>query len=43
MQIVRGTIDLNGQRLAQGDGAAVSDERALTVSGDGELLLFDLP
>jgi redox-sensitive bicupin YhaK (pirin superfamily) len=43
MQIVRGAIDLNGQRLAQGDGAAVSDESTLTVSGDGELLLFDLP
>jgi redox-sensitive bicupin YhaK (pirin superfamily) len=43
IQVVRGTVDLNGQALERGDGAAVSDEAALTLSGDGEVLLFDLP
>jgi quercetin 2,3-dioxygenase len=43
IQIVRGTIDVNGRQLDQGDGAAVSDELTLTVSGSGEFLLFDLP
>jgi redox-sensitive bicupin YhaK (pirin superfamily) len=46
-QVVRGSISLNGQTLKEGDGAAISDERELTVSGTGpdgdELLLFDLP
>jgi quercetin 2,3-dioxygenase len=42
---VRGAIDLNGQRLATGDGAATSDERELALraeSGGAEVLLFDL-
>ncbi len=43
VQIVRGTIDVNGSSLQQGDGAAISDEATLTVSGTGDLLLFDLP
>jgi redox-sensitive bicupin YhaK (pirin superfamily) len=43
IQVVRGNIDLNGMALQQGDGAAVSDERELRVSGDGEALVFDLP
>ena len=43
IQVVRGTIEVNGTALQQGDGAAVSDERTLVVSGDGEVLLFDLP
>ena len=43
LQVVRGTIDVNGTSLQEGDGAAVSDERALVVSGNGEVLLFDLP
>ena len=43
IQVVRGAIDVNGTSLQQGDGAAISDERALVVSGDGEVLLFDLP
>ncbi len=45
-QILRGAVKLNGQTLQEGDGAAISDERDLTVSGtgrDGEFLLFDLP
>jgi redox-sensitive bicupin YhaK (pirin superfamily) len=43
IQVVRGAIDVNGTSLQQGDGAAISDERMIVVSGDGEALLFDLP
>ena len=47
VQVVRGEASLNGQRLEEGDGAAVSDERDLSISGSGprggEVLLFDLP
>jgi len=42
IQVVRGAIDVNGTSLQQGDGAAISDERTVTVSGNGEVLLFDL-
>jgi redox-sensitive bicupin YhaK (pirin superfamily) len=47
IQVVRGQASLNGQRLDEGDGAAVSGEPHLSVTGDGpaggEVLLFDLP
>jgi redox-sensitive bicupin YhaK (pirin superfamily) len=43
IQVVRGAVDVNGAPLQQGDGAAVSDERTVVVSGHGEILLFDLP
>jgi redox-sensitive bicupin YhaK (pirin superfamily) len=43
IQVVRGAIDVNGTSLQQGDGAAISDERTVVVSGRGEALLFDLP
>jgi len=43
IQVVRGTLDLNGQPLQQGDGVAISDEPTLVVAGSGELLLFELP
>jgi redox-sensitive bicupin YhaK (pirin superfamily) len=41
----RGSLTLNGHRLDAGDGAAVSEERALQIEGAeaAELLLFDLP
>ncbi len=46
LQVARGTVKLNGKELHQGDGAAVSDEQKLTISGSGkedaEILLFDL-
>jgi quercetin 2,3-dioxygenase len=45
VQLIRGTIDLNGQTLNAGDGAAISDETALktkATSDDVEFLLFDL-
>jgi redox-sensitive bicupin YhaK (pirin superfamily) len=43
IQVVHGAIDVNGTSLQQGDGAAISDERTVVVSGNGEALLFDLP
>ena len=42
LQVARGTVDLNGQALRAGDGAAIEDERILTIGGNGDVLLFDL-
>jgi quercetin 2,3-dioxygenase len=44
VQIAKGSIELNGKVLKQGDGAAVSNEKQLTLKGteDAEALLFDL-
>ena len=44
MQVARGEVTVNGEALAPGDGAAVSDERAidLTASSAAEVLVFDL-
>ncbi len=46
VQVVRGNVTLNGQRLREGDGAAVSGESQLSLAGiapgGGEVLLFDL-
>lgn len=43
LQIARGQVELNGQILRQGDGAAISSERELRIVGNGsEILLFDL-
>jgi len=43
-QVVRGGITLNGQPLQAGDGAAISDEERLELTGteSAEVLLFDL-
>jgi redox-sensitive bicupin YhaK (pirin superfamily) len=45
LQVARGRVSMNGQTLEQGDGAALTDERALTVAGKerAEIILFDLP
>jgi redox-sensitive bicupin YhaK (pirin superfamily) len=45
VQVVRGRVRLNGTELAEGDGAAVTDEATVHVEGveGGEILLFDLP
>jgi quercetin 2,3-dioxygenase len=45
LQILRGSVQLNGIALEAGDGAAVSEETALTVraAGPAEVMLFDLP
>jgi redox-sensitive bicupin YhaK (pirin superfamily) len=47
VQLVGGELEVNGTRLAKGDGAAISDESKLTltsvsVKGAAEFLLFDL-
>lgn len=44
LQVARGQVVVNGQKMAHGDGLAVSLEKRLTVSTDipAELLLFDL-
>jgi hypothetical protein len=44
VQVARGAVDLNGQRLAAGDGAAIENETALTLRAEtpAELLLFDM-
>jgi len=47
VQLVRGKLDINGTRLATGDGAAISGESKLRLSsisgkGQAEFLLFDL-
>jgi len=44
LQVARGSVEINGNRLEQGDGAAASDENRLIVTGmeKSELLLFDL-
>jgi len=44
VQVAKGEVELNGEKLRQGDGAAISDEKSLTIKGtkDAEVLLFDL-
>ena len=44
VQVARGALKLGEQRLSAGDGAAISDERAVTLTADvpSEVLLFDL-
>lgn len=42
VQVTRGEVELNGQRLSAGDGAAIENESSLTLGGNGEVLLFDL-
>jgi redox-sensitive bicupin YhaK (pirin superfamily) len=45
IQVARGSIELNGSSLGQGDGAALSQESTITIEGTSalaEVLLFDL-
>lgn len=44
LQVTKGSVTLNGQPLAAGDGAAVSDESELVIRAESpsEALLFDL-
>jgi redox-sensitive bicupin YhaK (pirin superfamily) len=47
IQVARGSVTLNGKTLNAGDGAAISDEQEITVTGNtsgkrAEVLLFDL-
>lgn len=45
VHVVRGALDVAGQRLHAGDGLAVTDQPVLSLSGgtDAEILLFDIP
>jgi hypothetical protein len=42
--VAKGEVELNGKKLHEGDGAAISEEMKLTVKAksDAEVLLFDL-
>jgi quercetin 2,3-dioxygenase len=45
LQVAKGAVELNGARLEQGDGAAITDEQKLSIAGaqnGSEILLFDL-
>jgi quercetin 2,3-dioxygenase len=44
IQVARGSVEVGGERLTAGDGAAVSDERSIRLAaGDhAEVLVFDL-
>ena len=45
IQLISGSLEVNGGRLEAGDGAAISEEKALTLRSlgdDSEFLLFDL-
>jgi redox-sensitive bicupin YhaK (pirin superfamily) len=45
IQVARGSVEVNGQKLGQGDGAAITDESEIKLTGTtpgSELLLFDL-
>jgi len=46
LQVARGSLEANGQRLQAGDGVALQDEATLQLKGlnpGTEVLLFDLP
>ena len=44
VQVAKGAVELNGQKLSQGDAAAISNEPSVNLKGaeDAEVLLFDL-
>jgi hypothetical protein len=45
LQVVRGALELNGEKLNASDGAAVSEEESLNITSsddDTEFILFDL-
>ncbi|MBP3960658.1 pirin family protein [Gemmata sp. G18] len=42
LHVATGAATVNGTKLVAGDAVAVEDETELTVTGDGEVLLFDL-
>lgn len=44
IQVARGSVDVNGTALHQGDGAAIEDESSLAIAASeaAEILLFDL-
>jgi redox-sensitive bicupin YhaK (pirin superfamily) len=44
LQVIKGTVSLKGNKLAAGDGAAISEESSLSIQAgeDSEVILFDL-
>ena len=44
LHVARGAVDVAGEKLAAGDAAAISDARAIELTGrdSSEVLLFDL-
>ena len=44
IQVARGSVDINGERLSAGDGAAIRDPGLLEIDGrdEAEILLFDM-
>lgn len=44
IQVVSGSVEIEGKELVEGDGAAISNQTALQITGksDADLLLFDL-
>ena len=45
VQLISGSLDVNGETLNTGDGAAISDERALKIKAledKSEFLIFDM-
>ncbi len=44
VQVARGSVKLSGTKLGEGDGAAISEEKTVELTGvqDAEVLLFDL-
>jgi hypothetical protein len=44
VQVARGSVTLNGRKLEEGDGAAISSEKTVELTGadKAEVLLFDL-
>jgi redox-sensitive bicupin YhaK (pirin superfamily) len=44
VQVARGSVTLNGKKLEEGDGAAISAEKTVELTGvdNAEVLLFDL-
>jgi redox-sensitive bicupin YhaK (pirin superfamily) len=46
VQVTRGEVTMNGSRLYEGDGAAISQEARLVIENmtadEAELLMFDL-
>lgn len=45
VHVAKGSVQLNGHDLTAGDGAAITNETALTITGnseDAEVLLFDM-
>jgi redox-sensitive bicupin YhaK (pirin superfamily) len=44
VQVARGSLSANGERLEAGDGAAITDEPTIALRGlqHSEFLLFDM-